>query len=71
MGGELNNKKYKILTKIKIFTLMFFIVNLNTIEKFLIKRNKKRNYSKFLYKTHRQIGVLKLYLLQLIIKIVT
>jgi hypothetical protein len=71
MGGKSNKKTLKFISKVKVYVFMFIVINLNTFEKFLIKRYKKTNSNKTIYSVYTKISNLKLYYLQSIIKIVT
>jgi hypothetical protein len=55
------------LKHLKFFFLMFSIINLNSIEKFLLKVNKKTTLKGFVFKIYNSIYGVKLKLLKKII----
>jgi hypothetical protein len=66
-----NHKPKSLFLKIKIYLLFFIIINLNTFEKFVIKKHKKTNSNKFLNSLYYKVENLKIYCLKILIKIIS
>jgi hypothetical protein len=53
-----------------IYIIMFFIINLNSFEKFIIIKNKKYNKSNLLYSLYKFLSAIKFLLLKKVLSIV-
>ena len=58
------------LKSLEIYIIMFFIINLNSFEKFIIIKNKKYNKFNLLYSLYKFLSAIKFILLKRVLAIV-
>lgn len=58
------------LKSLGIYIIMFFIINLNSFEKFIIIKNKKYNKFNLLYSLYKFLSAIKFILLKRVLAIV-